>query len=298
MYTWGSSEYGQQCGANAYTDWHAGDHHTREHGERKYFFSIPRKIEKAFNGERVIKIVCGDLHNVALTGKPHLRFVSNLSPESGEIYTWGWGIHGALGHGDRGYRHFPEVVSQLRGQKMADIDACSTSTFALGASGNTIFAYDFQAFVNNPMYSDVQFIFENKDKEKVIHAHQAIVCSRCPELQKIIEANGVTLEGEPTKVYLEGVEYFVFLSLLKYLYTDNLQAVSYHVPKLKVMAERFGLERLSKLCKQYIGNLKKDEGMRTVPPHFLNVLRKCPSFHLGFGFGANGEQFTIFRYFL
>lgn len=191
-------------------------------------------------------------------------FVSKTSPESGEIYTWGWGVHGALGHGDRGYRHFPEVVSQLRGQKMADIGACSTSTFALSASGNTIFAYDFQAFVNNPVYSDVQFIFENKDKdkEKVIYAHQVIVSPRCPELQKIIEANGLSLEGEPTKVYLEGVEYFVFLSLLKYLYTDNLQAVSYHVPKLKVMAERFGLERLSKLCKQYIGKLKKDEGKK------------------------------------
>lgn len=58
-----------------------------------------------------MKITCGDLHNVALT-------------ESGEVYTWGWGVHGALGHGDRNYKHFPTVVSQLRGEKMEDIDTC------------------------------------------------------------------------------------------------------------------------------------------------------------------------------
>eukprot|EP01126_Amoeba_proteus_P031041 TRINITY_DN3056_c0_g1_i11.p1 TRINITY_DN3056_c0_g1~~TRINITY_DN3056_c0_g1_i11.p1 ORF type:complete len:172 (-),score=23.46 TRINITY_DN3056_c0_g1_i11:206-721(-) len=90
VYTWGSSEYGQQCGSNQYTDWQAGDHH--KFGERKYFFSVPRKIEGTFDNEKVIKIGCGELYNVALT-------------ESGSDYTWDWDIHGELGHGNRGYQH-------------------------------------------------------------------------------------------------------------------------------------------------------------------------------------------------
>lgn len=102
---------------------------------------------------------------------------------------------------------------------------------------------------------------------KTIDAHKVIVCARCATLKSIIEEKGENVSDEGrnvTKVRMEGIGYFVFLSLLKYLYTDNLIAVSYHVPKLKVIADDYGLDRLSKLCKRYAGTLNKDEGSLTV----------------------------------
>eukprot|EP01127_Copromyxa_protea_P024380 TRINITY_DN956_c0_g1_i1.p1 TRINITY_DN956_c0_g1~~TRINITY_DN956_c0_g1_i1.p1 ORF type:complete len:529 (-),score=116.20 TRINITY_DN956_c0_g1_i1:17-1603(-) len=248
VYSWGSAEYGQQAGQNQFTDWLAGAQHT--HGERKYFFAVPRKIEGAFNGEKVVKISCGDLFNVALS-------------ESGEVYTWGWGVDGALGHGDRNFRHFPEAVAQLRGEKMSDINTTSTGTFALSASGNTLFAYDFQEFVNNPLYSDLQFVFGENEKQKIIHAHKVIVCARSPKLHELIlewdQTHVKKNAGDPTRVVVAGAEFYIFLALLKYLYTDNLIAVSYHVPKLNVLAEKFELQRLSQLCRRHSGLLKEDE---------------------------------------
>jgi len=50
VFTWGSSEYGQQGGKNEYTDWQEGDQHS--YGKRKNYFAQPREIVDAFNGQK------------------------------------------------------------------------------------------------------------------------------------------------------------------------------------------------------------------------------------------------------
>eukprot|EP01126_Amoeba_proteus_P031039 TRINITY_DN3056_c0_g1_i1.p1 TRINITY_DN3056_c0_g1~~TRINITY_DN3056_c0_g1_i1.p1 ORF type:complete len:300 (-),score=76.18 TRINITY_DN3056_c0_g1_i1:116-1015(-) len=72
-----------------------------------------------------------------------------------------------------------------------------------------------------------------------------------------------------SRVVLEGIDYFIFLALLKYLYTDHLISVSYHVPKLKVLAERFSLPRLVALCCRHMGLAVKQDDTKaqsTIPP--------------------------------
>eukprot|EP01126_Amoeba_proteus_P054288 TRINITY_DN6672_c0_g1_i2.p1 TRINITY_DN6672_c0_g1~~TRINITY_DN6672_c0_g1_i2.p1 ORF type:complete len:271 (-),score=62.72 TRINITY_DN6672_c0_g1_i2:130-942(-) len=65
------------------------------------------------------------------------------------------------------------------------------------------------------------------------------------------------------------MDYFIFIALLKYLYTDHLISVSYHVPKLKLLAERFSLPRLVALCCRHMGLIVKQENGKVgtiIPP--------------------------------
>ena len=57
----------------------------------------PRMVE-TLKGKRVIDVTCGDSHSAAVTS-------------SGELYTWGLGSYGRLGHGDMKTYHKPKLVS-------------------------------------------------------------------------------------------------------------------------------------------------------------------------------------------
>eukprot|EP00164_Ancoracysta_twista_P000517 GFYU01000691.1.p1 GENE.GFYU01000691.1~~GFYU01000691.1.p1 ORF type:complete len:497 (+),score=83.72 GFYU01000691.1:141-1631(+) len=67
VYTWGWGKYGQLG-----------------HGNRKDYF-VPTPI-KALRGQDIVQVACGHYHSVAVT-------------RNGEVYTWGWGQCGQLGHG-------------------------------------------------------------------------------------------------------------------------------------------------------------------------------------------------------
>lgn len=112
IYSWGSSEYGQQGGRNKYTDWELGFQQGKMKGVRDYYYSVPREVTGSIITGKVrpislafflcchsllqkfISVTCGSLHNVALT-------------DSGEVYSWGWGVEGALGHGNRHFQYAP-----------------------------------------------------------------------------------------------------------------------------------------------------------------------------------------------
>ena len=54
------------------------------------------------NSLRVVKISCGELHSIALT-------------DTNQVFSWGCGEYGRLGHGDEDERHEPtEVKFKLR----------------------------------------------------------------------------------------------------------------------------------------------------------------------------------------
>ncbi|XP_029652973.1 uncharacterized protein LOC115226128 isoform X1 [Octopus sinensis] len=82
VYSWGSSKYGQ-VGVGTY-------HH---------YYTRPMLVE-SLSSECCVSLVCGQYHSVALTN-------------DGKVFTWGWGVHGQLGHGDAENQSIPKLVSCL-----------------------------------------------------------------------------------------------------------------------------------------------------------------------------------------
>lgn len=55
--------------------------------------------------------------------------------EEGEVYTWGRGDDGRLGHGDNGWKFVPRLVEELRGKSVRQVTCGSYHTAAVtGAS--------------------------------------------------------------------------------------------------------------------------------------------------------------------
>ena len=71
----------------------------------------PRVIE-ALRGKSIVDIACGGSHSACITN-------------TGELYTWGKGRYGRLGHGDSDDQLLPKLVEALRGQRVIDV-ACGS----------------------------------------------------------------------------------------------------------------------------------------------------------------------------
>lgn len=79
MYSWGSNHYGQ-LGLGPLL---------QESPNPQLITALTAKI---------VDVVCGQYHSIALTS-------------SGQVYTWGWGIHGQLGHGTCDNEYYPKLLS-------------------------------------------------------------------------------------------------------------------------------------------------------------------------------------------
>ncbi|XP_046386640.1 E3 ubiquitin-protein ligase HERC2 isoform X3 [Ischnura elegans] len=103
--------------------WGEGDDGKLGHGS---CFSVhsPRMIE-ALRTKRIRDIACGSSHSAAVTA-------------SGELYTWGLGEYGRLGHGDLLSQHRPKRVRALAGLRVIQV-ACGSrdaQTLALTLDGS------------------------------------------------------------------------------------------------------------------------------------------------------------------
>lgn len=56
--------------------------------------------------------------------------------EEGEVYTWGRGDDGRLGHGDNGWKFVPRLVEELRGKSIRQVTCGSYHTAAVTVSGD------------------------------------------------------------------------------------------------------------------------------------------------------------------
>ncbi|KAM7267761.1 hypothetical protein ACFE04_009927 [Oxalis oulophora] len=99
VYTMGSPVYGQLG-------------HTQAHGE------IPTRVEGKLMKNFVEEISCGGYHVAVLTSKT-------------EVYTWGKGANGRLGHGDTKDRTLPSFIEALRDKQVKSIVCGSNFTAAL-----------------------------------------------------------------------------------------------------------------------------------------------------------------------
>jgi alpha-tubulin suppressor-like RCC1 family protein len=234
IWSWGSSEYGQQGGSKNYEDLGTREGQSKE---QHFYYSIPRLLTGGLNGKRPVKIACGNLHNIALT-------------EDGCMWTWGWGQTGALGHGNRRFQLFPTVINALRGDPIRCIAGGARTSFAVTSGTSTSFAFDFLPWVNNPQYADLTI---HLARNKVLHAHKVLVFARCPALRASYELG--SRFGDPEHAHslrFPKLDPLVFQGLLNYLYCDHLRVPPHLVGRLAVLALRLRLPRLVALCERYL----------------------------------------------
>ena len=82
---------------------------------------LPKKVE-AFAGQRVIAVLAGERHSLALTA-------------DGAVWSWGQGGGGHLGHGDARDRLLPKKVEAFAGQRVVAVSAGAYHSLALTADG-------------------------------------------------------------------------------------------------------------------------------------------------------------------
>ncbi|KAL6075269.1 E3 ubiquitin-protein ligase herc2 [Balamuthia mandrillaris] len=93
------------------------------HGHTNYV-TLPQ-IVFALKDIKVVRIACGGFHNVVLT-------------DNGEVWTWGWGHHGALGHGDSTQQNSPMKVEALADEKVYRIFTGRHQTFVINEAGHAL----------------------------------------------------------------------------------------------------------------------------------------------------------------
>eukprot|EP00752_Nemacystus_decipiens_P017544 g15723.t1 len=98
--------------------WGRGDDGRLGHGDNGWKY-VPRVVE-ALEGHRIVQATCGSYHTAAVTDK-------------GELYTWGGGMYGKLGHGNESGHPKPCLVKHLRdeGARVTQIACGSRHTVVL-----------------------------------------------------------------------------------------------------------------------------------------------------------------------
>jgi alpha-tubulin suppressor-like RCC1 family protein len=107
--------------------WSWGQGRHGELGNGSTGLSGTPRLVKALSSKRVVSIAAGGRHCAAVTF-------------AGELYTWGDGRMGQLGHGDTQPRHAPSPVVPLRGRHLASVACGLEHTVGVG-TGGAIFAF-------------------------------------------------------------------------------------------------------------------------------------------------------------
>lgn len=148
-------------------------------GKRRRVIGLPKKLP-APKGKHCRLVACGDRHTLVALGGSELwaagtgdagqlgtgdtqrpasvpsliSFVVNINSiccgtnhsaavsSCGELFTFGWGEHGRLGHGDQDMRHAPELVKALteNGHEIQKVSCGAAHTCALTRDGE-VFAF-------------------------------------------------------------------------------------------------------------------------------------------------------------
>ena len=93
--------------------------------------SQPKKVE-AFDGQRVLAVVAGGDHSLALTA-------------DSVVWSWGYGREGQLGHGDLQDQLLPKKVEAFAGQRVVAVSAGNDHSLALTADG-AVWSWGFGEF--------------------------------------------------------------------------------------------------------------------------------------------------------
>nr|XP_033323093.1 uncharacterized protein LOC117218656 [Megalopta genalis] len=113
VYAWGSSQFGQL-------------------GLGKILQSSNPELVTTLAQEIIVDAVAGQYHSVALTS-------------DGRVFTWGWGVHGQLGHGTTDEKLTPTLVTALLGVVVRSISAGHAHTLALSTE-SVVYAFGCNVF--------------------------------------------------------------------------------------------------------------------------------------------------------
>jgi len=110
------------------------------------------------------------------------------------------------------------------------------------------FSQDFKALWNNPQHCDV-WLQVGKDK---IPAHKTILSARCKKFCLMFQEGGMKESREfIVEIAYDNKE--LFLSMLEYIYTDNVELSSPTMAlKLMYLADEYLLPRLQQICEEQI----------------------------------------------
>ncbi|XP_018324237.1 probable E3 ubiquitin-protein ligase HERC1 isoform X2 [Agrilus planipennis] len=108
VYSWGDGDYGKLGHNNSNTE------------------KQPKLVGGPLLGKVVIQVQAGYRHSAAVT-------------EDGELYTWGEGDHGRLGHGDSNPRNIPTLVRDL--SDVGGVACGCAHTLALSKDGTTVWSF-------------------------------------------------------------------------------------------------------------------------------------------------------------
>ncbi|VVC31643.1 Hypothetical protein CINCED_3A017272 [Cinara cedri] len=107
--------------------WGDGDYGKLGHGDVSTH-KEPKLIQGPFIGKVVELVSAGYRHSAAVTS-------------DGQLYTWGEGDHGRLGHGDCNPRLIPTLVKSLCDMPVGYVACGSTHTLACSRDGNTVWSF-------------------------------------------------------------------------------------------------------------------------------------------------------------
>ncbi|TUG88269.1 putative E3 ubiquitin-protein ligase HERC1 [Bagarius yarrelli] len=108
VFSWGDGDYGKLGHGNSST--------------QKY----PKLIQGPLQGKAVVSVSAGYRHSAAVS-------------EDGELYTWGEGDFGRLGHGDSNSRNIPMLVKDI--SNVGEVSCGSSHTIALSKDGRTVWSF-------------------------------------------------------------------------------------------------------------------------------------------------------------
>jgi leucine-zipper-like transcriptional regulator 1 len=102
---------------------------------------------------------------------------------------------------------------------------------------------DFRALVNNEKLSDITFMVEDRP----VYAHK-LMLTRCSYFEALFF--GQMREAHMKSIRIDDVRYDIFLSVLEYLYTDQLIFGVHDSMELFEVADRFCIHRLKSMCEK------------------------------------------------
>lgn len=140
---------------------------------------LPCRVEGKLGKTFVEEIACGAYHVAVLTSRT-------------EVYTWGKGLNGRLGHGDTDDRSFPTLVEALKDKQVKSI-ACGTNFTA------AICLHKWVSGIDQSMCSGCRLPFNFKRKRHNCYNCGLVFCHSCSS-KKSLRASMAPNPNKPYRV--------------------------------------------------------------------------------------------------
>lgn len=215
--------------------WGGGEHGQLGHGD-KVNRTTPTLVEVLMD-KIVVQVSCGWSHTVALT-------------DTGDVFSWGNGDHGKLGHNDINKVTLPKPVETLQGKRVVAVASYNEHTVALVDPIATVrasmltssYMADMRQLIDSEEFSDLAFIVEGRK----IYCHRAILAARSEHFRAMFSSG--MRESRASEITLRHIRVPVFLALLEYMYADTVNVGAEMALELFAAADLYTLDRLKGLC--------------------------------------------------